>query len=154
MKLFLKYNFTVVEVKGFSSDKSNDKILNRIQRLNTHRHRQTSVSVCVCVYVCGCVCLCLCLHVCLCRCQVMQHNMQYMHILVCVVYLWSLQGYEGVRETENSKKKNLPPALKDVDSNMNKKNKKKKEEIVEELPSKNTSRAIFLWCFYWSIIHT
>ncbi|XP_056433977.1 lipoxygenase homology domain-containing protein 1 [Gadus chalcogrammus] len=45
-----------------------------------------------------------------------------------------VMGYEGVRETENSKKKNLPPALKDVDSNMNKKNKKKKEEIVEELP--------------------
>ncbi|CAL8318268.1 unnamed protein product [Lota lota] len=48
--------------------------------------------------------------------------------------LFYVKGYEGVRESENSKKKNLPPALKDVDSNMNKKNKKKKEEIVEELP--------------------
>ena len=82
----------------------------------------------------------------------MQHNMQETHILACVVYVCLWQGYEGVRETEDSKK-SLPPALKDVDSNMNKKNKKKKEEVVEELPSKNTSRAIFLWCCYWSAIH-
>ncbi|KAG7272797.1 hypothetical protein CRUP_017851 [Coryphaenoides rupestris] len=44
----------------------------------------------------------------------------------------SNQGYEGVRESETSKKKSLPPML---DSNMNKKSKKKKEEeVVEVLP--------------------
>lgn len=52
---------------------------------------------------------------------------------VCVFF----QGYEGVRESLNSKKKSSVVTVKSVDSNMNKKSKKKKEEEVE-LPSKKT----------------
>lgn len=44
------------------------------------------------------------------------------------------QGFEGVRESLNNKK-NSAPTVKSVDSNMNKKSKKKKEEDVE-LPGK------------------
>lgn len=44
------------------------------------------------------------------------------------------QGYEGVRESLNSRK-NSALMVKSVDSNMNKKSKKKKEEEIE-LPSK------------------
>ncbi|KAF3701896.1 Lipoxygenase -like proteiny domain-containing protein 1 [Channa argus] len=42
-----------------------------------------------------------------------------------------VKGYEGVRESINSKKKTLALTVKSVDSNMNKKNKKKKEEEIE-----------------------
>ncbi|XP_070780971.1 lipoxygenase homology domain-containing protein 1 [Enoplosus armatus] len=42
-----------------------------------------------------------------------------------------VKGYEGVRESLNSKKKNSVLTVKSVDSNMNKKNKKKKEEEIE-----------------------
>ncbi|KAM9307093.1 lipoxygenase homology domain-containing protein 1 [Pholidichthys leucotaenia] len=42
-----------------------------------------------------------------------------------------VKGYEGVRESLNSKNKNLALTQKSVDSNMNKKSKKKKEEEVE-----------------------
>lgn len=52
------------------------------------------------------------------------------HITVCAVFF---QGYEGVRESLNSKK-NSALTVKSVDSNMNKKGKKKKEEEIE-LPS-------------------
>ncbi|KAF7660325.1 hypothetical protein LDENG_00284760 [Lucifuga dentata] len=45
-----------------------------------------------------------------------------------------VKGYEGVRESLNSKKQNPALIVKSVDSNMNKKNKKKKDDIVEELP--------------------
>lgn len=50
---------------------------------------------------------------------------------MCAVFF---QGYEGVRESLNSKK-NSALTVKSVDSNMNKKSKKKKEEEIE-LPSK------------------
>ena len=56
-------------------------------------------------------------------------------LCVCVVFF---QGYEGVRESLNSKKKSSALTVKSVDSNMNKKSKKKKEEEVE-LPSKKQS---------------
>lgn len=49
------------------------------------------------------------------------------------------QGYEGVRESLNSKK-NSALTVKSVDSNMNKKNKKKKEEEIE-LPSKKNQES-------------
>ncbi|XP_045923575.1 lipoxygenase homology domain-containing protein 1-like [Micropterus dolomieu] len=42
-----------------------------------------------------------------------------------------VKGYEGVRESLNSKKKISVLTVKSVDSNMNKKNKKKKEEEIE-----------------------
>ncbi|XP_056259329.1 lipoxygenase homology domain-containing protein 1 isoform X1 [Seriola aureovittata] len=42
-----------------------------------------------------------------------------------------VKGYEGVRESLNSKKKNSALIVKSVDSNMNKKNKKKKDEEIE-----------------------
>ncbi|XP_060929737.1 lipoxygenase homology domain-containing protein 1-like [Limanda limanda] len=42
-----------------------------------------------------------------------------------------VKGFEGVRESINSKKKNSALTVKSVDSNMNKKNKKKKEEEIE-----------------------
>ncbi|XP_056288043.1 lipoxygenase homology domain-containing protein 1-like isoform X2 [Pseudoliparis swirei] len=42
-----------------------------------------------------------------------------------------VKGYEGVRESLNSKKKSSVVTVKSVDSNMNKKSKKKKEEEVE-----------------------
>ncbi|XP_023264384.1 lipoxygenase homology domain-containing protein 1 [Seriola lalandi dorsalis] len=42
-----------------------------------------------------------------------------------------VKGYEGVRESLNSKKKNSALTVKSVDSNMNKKNKKKKDEEIE-----------------------
>ncbi|KAK5900382.1 hypothetical protein CgunFtcFv8_025344 [Champsocephalus gunnari] len=42
-----------------------------------------------------------------------------------------VKGFEGVRESLNSKKKNSALTVKGVDSNMNKKSKKKKEEEVE-----------------------
>ncbi|XP_067431501.1 lipoxygenase homology domain-containing protein 1-like [Thunnus thynnus] len=42
-----------------------------------------------------------------------------------------VKGFEGVRESLNSKKKNSALTVKSVDSNMNKKNKKKKEEEIE-----------------------
>lgn len=51
------------------------------------------------------------------------------------------QGFEGVRESLNSKQKNSALTVKSVDSNMNKKNKKKKEEEIE-LPSKKTQTEI------------
>lgn len=51
------------------------------------------------------------------------------------------QGYEGVRESLNSKK-NSALTVKSVDSNMNKKSKKKKEEEIE-LPSKKIKTKIF-----------
>ncbi|KAK7896482.1 hypothetical protein WMY93_021807 [Mugilogobius chulae] len=44
-----------------------------------------------------------------------------------------VKGFEGVRESIHSKKKSVP-AVKTVDSNMNKKKKKKEEEEEEELP--------------------
>ncbi|XP_062333408.1 lipoxygenase homology domain-containing protein 1-like [Osmerus eperlanus] len=51
-----------------------------------------------------------------------------------IVRLFYVKGYEGVREGLNSKKSPAPP-VKSVDSNMNKKSKKKKEpEVTEELP--------------------
>ncbi|KAM6985878.1 lipoxygenase homology domain-containing protein 1 [Aplochiton taeniatus] len=49
--------------------------------------------------------------------------------------MFYVKGYEGVREGLNSKKKSLALTMKGVDSNMNKKSKKKKDEdIIEELP--------------------
>uniref|UniRef100_A0A669B819 Lipoxygenase homology PLAT domains 1 n=1 Tax=Oreochromis niloticus TaxID=8128 RepID=A0A669B819_ORENI len=42
-----------------------------------------------------------------------------------------VKGYEGVRESSASEKKNLALMQKSVDSNMNKKNKKKKEEEID-----------------------
>ncbi|KAK2819320.1 hypothetical protein Q5P01_024881 [Channa striata] len=42
-----------------------------------------------------------------------------------------VKGYEGLRESLNSKKKNSALTVKSVDSNMNKKNKKKKEEEID-----------------------
>lgn len=66
--------------------------------------------------------------------------------------VWFSQGYEGVRESLASKKKNSVLTQKSVDSNMNKKNKKKKEEETE-LPSKknrvfhNRSSLDALWVF-------
>ncbi|CAL8278491.1 unnamed protein product [Merluccius merluccius] len=45
-----------------------------------------------------------------------------------------IKDYEGVRESENSKKKHLLPALKDVDSNMNKKKKRKGEIALPIIP--------------------
>lgn len=57
-------------------------------------------------------------------------------IVVCFVF----KGFEGLRESLNSKKKNSALTVKSVDSNMNKKNKKKKEEEIE-LPSKKTQES-------------
>ncbi|XP_071760769.2 lipoxygenase homology domain-containing protein 1 [Centroberyx gerrardi] len=52
-----------------------------------------------------------------------------------IARVFYVKGYEGVRESLNSKKKSSALTVKSVDSNMNKKSKKKKEEdIVEELP--------------------
>ncbi|KAM4634346.1 lipoxygenase homology domain-containing protein 1 [Polymixia lowei] len=45
-----------------------------------------------------------------------------------------VKGYEGVRESLNNTKKKPALTLKSVDSNMNKKSKKKVEDVDEELP--------------------
>lgn len=47
-----------------------------------------------------------------------------------------LQGYDGVRESVNNNR-NSALTVKSVDSNMNKKSKKKKEEVVE-LPGRKS----------------
>lgn len=60
----------------------------------------------------------------------------FVYVIVCVVFS---QGYEGVRESLNSKK-NSALTVKSVDSNMNKKSKKKKEEEIE-LPSKKNQES-------------
>lgn len=65
-------------------------------------------------------------------------------VLVCITLrIVFFQGYEGVRESLNSKKKISVLTVKSVDSNMNKKNKKKKEEEIE-LPSKKKQESLLL----------
>ncbi|XP_026153735.1 lipoxygenase homology domain-containing protein 1 [Mastacembelus armatus] len=49
----------------------------------------------------------------------------------CIERVFYVKGYEGVRESLNSKKKNSALTVNNVDNNMNKKNKKKKEEEIE-----------------------
>lgn len=73
-------------------------------------------------------------------------------VLVSVVVF---QGYDGVRESLHSKKKNSALTV-GVDSNMNKKNKKKKEEDVE-LPSKTPLNPLnwmsFIFCGVMIVIN-